>query len=106
MRTSLADTPTPGQVHMVRAGDNLQEALDDAKCGDTLQLQAGETFRGQIRIPEKSCDDTHWIIVRTSAPDDSLPLEGTRLTPCYAGVASLPGRPDFHCSSPRNLLAR
>lgn len=106
LRTSLADTLAPGHVRMVRAGDNLQEALDDAKCGDTLQLQAGATFRGQIRIPEKFCDDAHWIIIRTSARDDALPPEGTRLTPCYGGTASLPGRPDFHCSSPRNVLAR
>jgi hypothetical protein len=28
------------------------------------------------------------------------------MTPCYAGIASLPGRPDFHCSSPRNVLAK
>jgi hypothetical protein len=106
LRTSLADTPAPGRVRVVHSGDNLQEALDSAQCGDTLELQSGATFRGQLRIPEKSCDDAHWIIVRTSAPDDALPPEGARLTPCYGGLASLPGRPDFHCRSPRNVVAR
>src|SRR4029077_3042641 len=28
------------------------------------------------------------------------------ISPCYAGVASLPGRPDFHCASVRNVMAR
>jgi hypothetical protein len=106
LRTALSDTPAPGRVRKVRAGESLQESLDGAKCGDTLELQAGAVFQGQIRFPEKSCDDAHWIIVRTSAPDDSLPPEGRRLTPCYGGTASLPGRPDFHCDSPRKILAR
>ena len=108
VQSSLADTPTPGSVRTVKEGENLQQALDSIHCGDTLKLQAGATFQGLFRLPALSCDDSHWIIVRTSAPDDALPPERTRLTPCYAGVASLPGRPDFHCSSssPANVLAR
>jgi hypothetical protein len=106
MRTAVADSPATGPVHLVREGDDLQEALDRAKCGETLQLQQGATFSGRFRLPEKSCDDSHWIVLRTSAPDSSLPREGTRLTPCFAGVSSLPGRPDFHCSSTRNVMAK
>jgi hypothetical protein len=106
IRSSLADTPAPGHVRLVKEGENLQEAINSASCGDTLKLQAGAVFQGLIQIPAKSCDDSHWIVVRTNAPDESLPAEGTRLTPCYAGVASLPGRPDFHCSAVANVLAR
>jgi hypothetical protein len=106
LKTSLADTPAPGSVRSVKQADNLQQALDLAHCGDTLLLQAGAVFQTSIQIPEKHCDDAHWIIVRTSAPDASLPPEGTRLTPCYAGVLMLPGRPDFHCKSQDNVLAR
>jgi len=106
VKSSLADTPAPGQVRLVHAGDKLQAALDAANCGDTLELEAGATFDGKFHFPEKSCDDAHWIIIRTSAHDSDLPPEGTRLTPCYAGVASLPGRPDFHCTSTRNVLAK
>jgi len=106
VRSALADTPAPGRTRLVKEGDNLQDALNDAKCGDTLKLQAGATFGGFYRFPQKSCDDSHWIIVRTSASDDTLPPEGTRITPCYAGVSSLPGRPDFHCPSPRNVMAK
>jgi len=106
LHSSLADTPAPGKMRLVKPGDDLQAALNHVSCGDTLRLEAGATFTGVFHLPKKSCDDSHWIILRTSAPDDELPPEGTRLTPCYAGVASLPARPDFHCSSPRNALAR
>ncbi len=106
VKSSMADTPAPGHTRIVKQGENLQHAIDTAVCGDTLQLQAGATFQGQFQLANKSCDDSHWIILRTSAPDGSLPAEGVRLTPCYAGVASLPGRPDFQCSSVANVLAR
>jgi hypothetical protein len=106
VKSSLADTPAPGHVRLVKESDSLQEAIDGAGCGDTLKLSAGAVFQGIFRLPDKSCDDSHWIILRTSASDESLPPEGSRLTPCYAGVASLPGRPDYHCTAPRNVMAR
>src|SRR5208337_5324989 len=103
--SSLADTPAPGSTISVPAGGNLQAALNSANCGDTIALQAGATYTGLFTFPAKSCDDQHWIIVRTSAPDSALPPEGTRMTPCYAGVSSLPGRPVFACSSTKKVLA-
>ena len=106
VQSQLTDTPAPGKVRLVKQDDNLQDAIDSAKCGDTLKLQAGATFRGLFRVPAKPCDDSHWIILRTSAPDDTLPPEGTRITPCYAGIPSLPGRPDFRCAAVRNVLAK
>jgi len=83
----------------------VSQAVARASCGDTIELQAGATF-GKLLLPAKQCDDSHWIIIRTSAPDSKLPMEGTRLTPCYAGVASLPGRPSFECPSKENVLAK
>jgi hypothetical protein len=106
LQTSLADTPAAGKIRTVKAGDNLQSALDQAACGDTLSLEAGAIFTGHFVFPKKNCDDAHWIILRTSTPDSDLPAEGSRLTPCYAGVSSLPGRPDFHCTSTKNVLAK
>jgi hypothetical protein len=106
LRSSLADTPAPGKTRLVKGGDNLQQALNSVDCGDTLQLEAGATFSGIFRLRQKPCDDAHWIVIRTSAPDTDLPPEGTRLTPCFAGIASLPSRPDYHCNNPRNVLAR
>jgi len=106
VKSALADTPARGKVISIREGDDFQSAINNADCGDTLQLQAGAVFRGKFRFPEKRCADVQWIVVRTSAADSELPPEGARLTPCFAGVASLPGRPDFHCKSVRNVLAK
>jgi putative Ig domain-containing protein len=105
LQTTMADTPAPGSTFNVRAGGDLQTAVNNADCGDTIQLQAGATFTGKYILPAKSCDSQHWIIIRTSASDSSLPPEGTRMTPCYAGVSSLPGRPAYTCTSPQKLLA-
>ena len=106
IKSSVADTPATGTTQLVKTASALQSALNAAKCGDTIALQAGATFDGVFRFPAKNCDDTHWIIVRTSAPDSALPPEGTRATPCYAGVASLPGRPSFGCAKASNVLAK
>jgi hypothetical protein len=106
VKSALTDTPAHGKTWTVRSGQSLEPVLANAACGDIIQLQAGATFGGNFVIPAKSCDDSHWIIIRTSAPDSSLPAEGTRLTPCYAGVSSLPGRPPLHCPSTATVLAR
>ena len=106
LQTSLADTPAPGKTMLVKTASDFQAALNGAICGDTIQLQAGTTFSGVFVFPNEPCDNAHWIIVRTSAPDASLPSEGTRITPCFAGVTSLPGRPAFNCQSTKNVMAR
>jgi len=104
--SAMANTPAPGTTIAVNAGGDLQAALNSAHCGDTIELQSGATFSGKFVLPAKSCDDNHWIVVRTSASNSALPGEGQRVTPCYAGVASLPGRPQYSCSNPHNVLAR
>jgi Putative Ig domain len=105
--TALSGTPSAGSVIAVSAGSDLQSAIDNAKCGDTLMLESGAVWTtGQLNFPPKSCNNSNWITIRTSAPDSALPAEGTRLTPCYAGVSSLAGRPPLNCSSTKNVLAR
>lgn len=106
IQSALANTPANGKTWQVADGPSLQSALNAAACGDTISLKAGATFTGAWAFPGKSCDDQHWIVVRTSAPDSSLPPEGTRVTPCFAGVASLPGRPALNCSSVQNVMAK
>jgi hypothetical protein len=105
LQTTVVDTPSPGATSTVDAGGNLQTALNAADCGDTVELQAGATFNGDYKLPAKACDDSHWITVRTSAPDASLPPEGTRITPCYAGVALLHGL-SLNCGSATNVMAK
>jgi hypothetical protein len=104
--SAMSDTPAPGSMIQLNAGGDLQAALNNARCGDVISLQEGATFTGMFTVPAKNCDTNHWIIVRTSAPDSSLPAEGQRATPCYAGVASLPGRPPYNCPLAQNVMAR
>jgi Putative Ig domain len=104
--SAMADTPASGSTLTVSAGGSLQTALNNAQCGETIQLQAGATFSGQFILPAKNCGINHWIIIRTSSPDSALPAEGQRLTPCYAGVASLVGRPQYSCANPQNVMAK
>src|SRR5256714_614645 len=71
---------------LVKAGDNFQAALDRARPGDTIMLEAGATFRGAFRLPNKT-GATDFITIRSSAPDSQLPAPGQRLDPArYAAV--------------------
>jgi hypothetical protein len=77
-RTGLAATIT------VNAGGNLQAAIDAAKPGDTIELQAGATFNGPFRLRAKSgMSATSRITIRTAA-NSILPGAGTRITPAAA----------------------
>lgn len=92
--TGLDGTPSPGKEIHVPANADLHEAVGAAKCGDTLLLAAGASY--EIRdLPAKKCDDQHYITIRTDTPDSKLPPEGTRISPAWGGVASLPGRPAY-----------
>ena len=106
VKSSIADTPAPEHEWRARDSSAFQQALDKAKCGDTIELQPGSTYSGSFDLPAKPCDDTHWIVIRTNTPAATLPPEGTRITPCYAGVPALPGRPALNCSSTKNVMAR
>ena len=106
VKTALSETPAPGKSILVKNSGELSAAIEKAACGDTIRLQAGAEFGGNFTLPAKHCDDAHWIVLRTSAADTDLPAEGTRLTPCYAGVASLPGRPAYPCTSQANVMAK
>jgi hypothetical protein len=99
--TALSATPSPGKTTHPAAGEDLQHAVNTAHCGDTVELPAGATFKGSLLLPSKHCDDDHWITIKS---DGNLPPEGTRITPCYAGLSSLPGRPQYPCSSPSKAM--
>jgi len=92
--TGLDGTPSPGKQIRVGPNADLSEAVDGAKCGDTLLLPAGATFPIK-EFPRKNCDDRHYITVRTDTPDSKLPPEDARISPAWGGFASLPGRPAY-----------
>ena len=68
----------PGRIVPVPAQGDLQAALNDAKPGDTLVLDAGATYTGPFTLPKKTGDG--WIIMK-SAAESQLPPPGTRISP-------------------------
>jgi hypothetical protein len=68
----------------VGAGGDLQAAINAARPGDTILLQAGATFTGNFTLPAKG--GSSYITIRSSASDSSLPPAGTRISPAYAGL--------------------
>ena len=78
--TTLA--PAAGQTIRVHDGDDLQDAIDAARLGDTIVLDAGATFKGPFTLPKKS--GTGWVTIRTSTPDREFPAPGTRVSASHA----------------------
>jgi hypothetical protein len=73
-----------GKTINVAAGSAVQAAIDQAQPGDVIMLQAGATFTGNFRLPNKS--GTGWIVIRSSAADENLPPPGTRITPAKSAI--------------------
>lgn len=63
----------------VKKGGDFQAALDIAKPGDTILLEAGAVFRGAFKLPNKTGGE--FVTIRTSAPDSQLPPADARLVP-------------------------
>ena len=105
--TGLDGSPSSGKVTLIASGGDVVKAVSAASCGDTILLQAGGTysFKGTPAFPSKNCDAQNWITIRTEASDSALTPEHVRITPSYAGVASLPGRPAYSGSS-QNVMAK
>ena len=68
------------------AGGNLQAAINNAKPGDTIILEAGATFSGPIILPYKagSGTDSDFITIQSSALDQ-LP-QNVRVSPAQANL--------------------
>jgi len=109
VNSALQNTPSPGATHgpFTTLGA-LQSAINAGACGDIYTITAGTDLgTGTITLPRKNCDDQHWnLIESTGITNPSFPAAGVRMTPCFGGVASLPGRPSYPCSVPANLLFR
>ena len=104
MYTPVSGTPSPGAV---RGPDSttsaVQADLTAAACGDTILVTAGSTL-STLNLPAKGCDNAHWITIKsTGASNANFPPEGMRMTPCWSGLASMPNRPAYGCSSPQVL---
>jgi hypothetical protein len=65
----------------VAAGQSLQQVLNSALPGDVITLQAGATFTGNFKLPNKS--GTGWITIQSSLLS-ALPPAGQRVNPSHA----------------------
>lgn len=66
----------------VPAGGDLQAAVNKAKSGDTIELQAGATYYGEIKLPAKPLSD--FITIQSSAAGQ-LP-ENQRIKPAQSNL--------------------
>src|ERR1700755_827549 len=64
----------------VRAGGHLRRAIEQARPGDTIALEAGASFTGPFTLPNKGASE-EWITLRTSTPDSQLPGDTERVSP-------------------------
>jgi hypothetical protein len=68
-----------GATIKVSSGGDLQAALNKAQLGDTIVLEAGATFTGPFKLPNKTTG-SGWIYV-VSSNLASLPAPGNRVGP-------------------------
>ncbi len=99
--TDLSATPSNGTVRTVTAGSysDLVAKINAAQCGDVVVIPAKNgasqaVYAGGTISLNRVCDEDHYITIRTDQVS-ALPPEGTRISPAWAGVTSLPGRPAF-----------
>lgn len=82
--------------------NSVQAAMNAAVCGQTIKIYATRgagiqnIYNESDVIPPTNCfgDLRGWITVETFAVA-SLPAPGTRISPAWAGQASIPGRPSY-----------
>ena len=89
--TKMSATPTPNTPKLVKATDDLQTSLNTAVCGDMFLVDPQNSYTGNLKLP--NCADG-WIVIG-AADIVLLPDEDTRISPAYAGIVSLPGRPPY-----------
>jgi hypothetical protein len=65
----------------VAAGGDLQAALDAAKPGDVILLDAGAEYVGNFVLPVTS--GAGFIRVRSATADTQLPADGARISPSH-----------------------
>jgi glycosyltransferase involved in cell wall biosynthesis len=75
-----------GRTIHVGAGGNLQEALDNARPGDRITLDAKAVYEGPFRLRSPgNVTSAQWIVV-ASAAEAQLPRRGTRVTPSHSAL--------------------
>jgi hypothetical protein len=80
----------PGSLITVAAGGDLQAAIDRARPGDTIELEAGATYTGHFVLPSKSGDAV--TTIRTARAD--AVVGPGRISPRHADALAKLKTPD------------
>ena len=86
---TVAPSSSPSTVP---AGADLQQALDAARPGDTISLEAGATYVGNFVLRARSGTDTRPIVLRTAGADPVA--SGQRIAPESAAALAKLRSPD------------
>lgn len=79
-RRAAAAIATASSTVTLKAGGNLQAAVDNAHYGDTIVLQAGATYNGPLILPYKEPKGDEYITITTSDAS-GIAAEGERIKP-------------------------
>ena len=101
--TAMSGSPATSGTVTVAAGSasDLQAKLTSATCGQIIKIPAvvsgtQQVYQGLFTIPALACPASNWVIVETDQIGNAhFAAEGTRATPAWIGITSLPGRPSF-----------
>jgi len=91
------DLPFTGRTVHVGTDGNLQAAIDDARPGDSIELEPGATYHGPFRLPRK--DGSGWIQIGSTSPPSQLGA-GQHVSPAAAA-----GMPKLVASSASVIVA-
>ena len=116
MNTAMSSTPSNGSVITVSSGvaSDLQNALNNAVCGDVIQITAGTSYTGSFTVPAHGCNGAHWITIESSGISNAnFPAEHVQATPCLLGIENdstsqdtrVAGYPTYSCNNVGTNLA-
>jgi hypothetical protein len=79
-RTVAPQSAAAPRTINARTSAELRRALEEARAGDTIVLQAGASYLGPFTLPNKG-PSTEYITIRTSTPDSQLAPQTGRVSP-------------------------
>ncbi len=83
-RATVTTKSPAAQSLNVATSEDFQAALDRARPGDVITIEAGATLVGNFILPAKSTNGSNdWITIRSSASDETLPPDA-RVTPAHS----------------------
>ena len=91
-----------GTVRHVSNSVQFASAVAATACGDVIQIDVSFAMTEGL-LPSLHCTAGTTVTIQGFG-FASLPAYGSRVTPCYNGIASIPGYPPFNCVSTTNVM--